>query len=134
MTAGNGLRRECLLAGRKAIGTMIRPAIALLISVALPLAATSGCRRNPEVLPVRDADWDITTQKTPYDAALGARVRTALQDREGLDASSIAVHVEDASGVTLTGSVPDREQADLAIQTAMEVEGVEVVFNRLEHP
>jgi len=64
------------------------------------------------------------------DAALAAKVKTALSTRKGLNGADIDV---DAKGttVTLKGDVNTREQADEAEQVARGTTGVTTVVNQL---
>jgi hyperosmotically inducible periplasmic protein len=61
---------------------------------------------------------------------LGRKVRAALAKAKGLDVSSIAVRAR-SGAVTLTGTVPNQEQIDLAGDTAKGVAGVSSVSNKL---
>ncbi|HVE07060.1 MAG TPA: BON domain-containing protein [Paraburkholderia sp.] len=61
---------------------------------------------------------------------LGRKVRAALAKAKGLDVSSIAVRAR-SGAVTLTGTVPDQQQIDLAGDTAKGVAGVSSVTNKL---
>jgi hyperosmotically inducible periplasmic protein len=61
---------------------------------------------------------------------LGHKVRAALAKAKGLDVSSIAVRAR-GGAVTLTGSVPDQGQIELAGTTAKGVAGVSSVSNKL---
>jgi hyperosmotically inducible protein len=61
---------------------------------------------------------------------LGHKVRAALAKAKGLDVSSIAVRAK-GGAVTLTGTVPDQGQIDLAGNTAKGVAGVSSVSNKL---
>jgi hyperosmotically inducible periplasmic protein len=64
------------------------------------------------------------------DAALAAKVKTALSTRKGIKASDI--NVDARSGVvTLKGDVDSQTQADLAVKVARETEGVSSVTNQL---
>ncbi|WJF90885.1 BON domain-containing protein [Paraburkholderia bonniea] len=62
--------------------------------------------------------------------ALGRKVRGALAKAQGIDVSKISVRARNGS-VTLTGSVPDAGQIDLATQAAKSVAGVKSVQNKL---
>jgi len=61
---------------------------------------------------------------------LGHKVRAALAKAKGLDVSSIAVRAK-GGAVTLTGTVPDQGQIDLAGTTAKGVAGVASMSNKL---
>jgi len=61
---------------------------------------------------------------------LGHKVRAALAKAKGLDVSSINVRAK-SGAVTLTGTVPDQGQIDLAGNTAKGVAGVASVSNKL---
>jgi hyperosmotically inducible periplasmic protein len=83
-----------------------------------------------------DAAADAQTAQTSAKAdkkanrQLGHKVRAALAKAKGLDVSSIAVRAK-GGAVTLTGSVPDQGQIDLAGTTAKGVAGVSSVSNKL---
>jgi|SRR5690554_887559 len=65
------------------------------------------------------------------DSAITARVKTALFDAEQISASSI--NVETINGhVVLSGVVTTSEEADLAVQLAEGIEGVQSVENDIE--
>jgi hyperosmotically inducible periplasmic protein len=64
------------------------------------------------------------------DKSLARAVRKAVEHVKGLDATRIAI-VAHNGNVTLTGSVPDASQVDLAVQHAKAVPGVTTVVNRL---
>jgi len=64
------------------------------------------------------------------DAALEAKVKTALSTRKGIKASDIDVEAKNGA-VTLKGDVDTQAQADLAVQVADGTEGVRSVTNRL---
>jgi hyperosmotically inducible periplasmic protein len=83
-----------------------------------------------------DAAADAQTAQTSVKAEkkanrqLGHKVRAALAKAKGLDVSSIAVRAK-GGAVTLTGTVPDQGQIDLAGTTAKGVAGVASVSNKL---
>jgi hyperosmotically inducible protein len=64
------------------------------------------------------------------DRKLAKAVRYAVEHRKGLDATRIAIVARNGN-VTLTGSVPDASQVDVAAQQARSVAGVSGVVNRL---
>ena len=64
------------------------------------------------------------------DAGLQGKVKTTLATRKGLDTRGIDVEAKNGS-VTLKGTIPTREQAELAERVAMETEGVQAVDNQL---
>jgi hyperosmotically inducible protein len=69
-------------------------------------------------------------QSAAANAALSAKVKTALLTRKGLDGANIQVEAR-GSAVTLQGDVVTREQAKLAEQVAKQTEGVQSVKNQL---
>jgi hyperosmotically inducible periplasmic protein len=64
------------------------------------------------------------------DRKLAKAVRYAIEHQKGLDATRIAIVARNGN-VTLTGSVPDASQVDVAAQQAKSVAGVSAVVNRL---
>lgn len=67
------------------------------------------------------------------EAALEQRVREALRDDGRVDATAIAVSAQETD-VTLSGQMPDRTAAEHAVSTALSVEGVSRIINRLSTP
>jgi osmotically-inducible protein OsmY len=67
------------------------------------------------------------------EAALEQRVREALRDDGRVDATAIDVSAQEGD-VTLIGQVPDRAAADRAVSTALSVDGVARIINRLSTP
>jgi hyperosmotically inducible periplasmic protein len=65
------------------------------------------------------------------DRKLARAVRKSIEHVKGLDATRIAIVAKDGS-VTLTGSVPEAPQVDVAVQHAKTVPGVTNVTSRLE--
>jgi hyperosmotically inducible periplasmic protein len=65
------------------------------------------------------------------DRNLARAVRKAIEHTRGLDATRIAIVARNGN-VTLTGSVPQAQQVDMAVQSAQAVPGVSAVVNRLE--
>jgi hyperosmotically inducible periplasmic protein len=65
------------------------------------------------------------------DRNLARAVRKAIEHTRGLDATRVAI-VARSGNVTLTGSVPEAPQVDLAVQSAKAVPGVTAVANKLE--
>jgi len=65
------------------------------------------------------------------DRSLARAVRKAIEHTKGLDATRIAIVARNGN-VTLTGSVPEAPQVDLAVQSAKAVPGVTAVANKLE--
>jgi hyperosmotically inducible periplasmic protein len=74
----------------------------------------------------------VASQKAEKKAnrQLGHKVRAALAKAKGLDVSSINVRAK-GGVVTLTGSVPNQGQIELAGTTAQGVAGVTTVSNKL---
>src|SRR5690242_1845766 len=95
----------------------------ILLGVMLSLAALGGCTRA-EKASVQQETRGLGQQV--QNAALVAKVKTALATRKGLDATDIHVAAE-GSMVTLTGDVSAREQATIAEQVAMGTAGVTAV-------
>jgi osmotically-inducible protein OsmY len=109
-----------------------------IVGLALFLALLGGCRPT-EKAQVREGARNLGEQaqtavesarQVAADAALVAKVKTALGTRKGLKAGDIDV---DAKGgvVTLKGDVDAQAQADLAEQVAEGTEGVRSVVNQL---
>lgn len=69
-------------------------------------------------------------QQAAVNQALEAQVKQVLMARKGLDTRGIDVEVKGGT-VTLRGDVQSPDQARLAEQVAMEVEGVQAVINQL---
>jgi hyperosmotically inducible periplasmic protein len=67
---------------------------------------------------------------SPEDAALTARVKTALMADEQVKGLAIDVDTRDAT-VTLTGTLDHQTQVARAVEVARSVEGVREVVNRL---
>ncbi len=67
------------------------------------------------------SDWGITT-----------KVKTSIMTDSSLSTSSRLVHIETTNGVvTLTGSVPSKEDSRRIERLAKEVQGVKKVQNQL---
>jgi osmotically-inducible protein OsmY len=66
----------------------------------------------------------------PRDEYIHAEIRDILTRRPGLDASDVAVEVEQGE-VTLHGTVEDRDTRWLVEDLAESVSGVSLVHNRL---
>jgi osmotically-inducible protein OsmY len=78
-------------------------------------------------------ELDQARQKAQHAAvnqALEGKVKNYLTSRKGLNARAIDVEVKDGN-VTLKGEVASPEQAALAEQATLEVEGVRTVTNLL---
>jgi hyperosmotically inducible protein len=124
--------------------------ITWITAVVLATAVAAGCDRNK---PTETAGQklDSTTERAGQkmdqaaatvkekseqagdkagDAAITAKVKTALIGEPGLKA--LKIDVDTANGVvTLTGSVDSPQNLDRATQVAQAVEGVKSVDNRL---
>jgi hyperosmotically inducible protein len=64
------------------------------------------------------------------DAAISAKVKTALLTAENVNGTDISVETN-AGRVILSGVVPDQSQIDRAVATARNIEGVVDVESRL---
>lgn len=93
--------------------------------------AQPGTASNPVPNPVSSSSAAPNTQH-PSDKQLAKNVRHALAKAKRQDLSFSNVRVRTSNGVvTLTGTVPDRNQVDTATQVASAVPGVASVNNRL---
>lgn len=70
------------------------------------------------------------TGQAADDAAITAKVKVALLSADGLKSGDISVDTSQGR-VTLTGSVPEQQQVQLASSVAGTVEGVRDVENRI---
>lgn len=107
---------------------------ALLLTTSVVFA---GCMRPaPEPAPTYEPPAETTpadpapetTAPEPMDS-LHDRVHAALDRAPNLDASNISVRVE-GNDVYLSGTVPNKEQHELAHEVAHSVEGVDRVFHQ----
>lgn len=107
---------------------------ALLLSLAL----LGGCTRAQEAEMRADTrqlgeqtQTAAQSAKQAIDnAALEAKVKSALATRKGIKAGDIDVEAK-SGAVTLKGDVDTQAQADLAVQVAEGTEGVQSVTNQL---
>lgn len=110
----------------------------ILMAGALGLAVLSGCTQAEKAQvqqSVQGARQELQqgmtqAQRAAADQTLEAKVKQVLISRKGLQAGNIDVEAK-AGMVTLRGDVADPNQARLAEQAAMEVEGVTGVINQL---
>jgi hyperosmotically inducible protein len=109
-----------------------------IIVAVMSLTVLSGCtpaekaevRQDARELGQQVEAAAENAQQEVENAALEAKVKTALSTRKGLDADEINVEARGAA-VTLKGDVASREQAELAEQAARQTEGVSTVDNQL---
>ena len=104
------------------------------------IALTAGCDRNDHTAEragkkIDQATAEVKDQAANVgdkidDAAITAKVKTALIGEPGLKALQIDVDTADGV-VTLSGTVDSRTSVDRAIQVAQAVQGVRSVDNRL---
>jgi osmotically-inducible protein OsmY len=85
-----------------------------LLAAAALAAALSGCMRNVEQVDLSDA-------------AIKARVETALRSQPDLDLSHLTIDV-DTGVVTLSGVLKDRREEDVVAHIARRVKGVDQVI------
>jgi hyperosmotically inducible protein len=104
----------------KALGGVVAVMIACNV-----YAQASDAAADAQTAPAASAKADKKANRQ-----LGHKVRAALAKAKGLDVSSINVRAK-GGAVTLTGSVPDQGQIDLAGNTAKGVAGVASVSNKL---
>jgi hyperosmotically inducible protein len=127
--------------------------IAIAAAVAMALGTLAGCDRADRdrtttsrpapgtTTPPNTATPSPSTTPTPSDtarsagqtiddAAITAKVKTALLAEKGVNGTSIDVDTSQGR-VTLSGRVPDQSQVERAAQVARGVEGVKDVDNRL---
>ena len=110
----------------------------MFIEVVLCFILLGGCTRAEKAEVDRQAQGvgaqvENAAQKARQavtDAALAAKVKTALSTRKGLDGTDIDVEAK-GTIVTLKGGVNLREQADEAEQVARGTTGVTAVVNQL---
>ena len=113
----------------------------IIAAMALSLVGLAGCTQadkaevNEQVAGAREELNEATAraQQAAANAALEARVKTALETRKGLDVRGLDVEAKNGM-VTLKGNIPSRDQAELAERTAMETQGVQSVQNHLMVP
>ncbi|WP_428312467.1 BON domain-containing protein [Hydrocarboniphaga sp.] len=112
----------------KNIPTLAMMAAAVLAAGALlPLAATAQEATTGAKV---EANLDAAGQATK-DTAITAKVKTKLAAQKGL--SALDIHVETKDGVvTLSGSVDNKAQVELAEQVVAKTKGVKSVTNTLE--
>ena len=102
------------------------------ISAALTLAACDRApdRGVPEARPSPERVPDTKVGQRVSDAAITAKVKTALLAESGVPGT--AINVDTAGGnVTLRGRVDNQRQVERAVQVARGVEGVREVVNQL---
>jgi len=103
----------------------------LAVAGAFAAALAAGCDQASQKQASKEVrEQSAVVAKTIDDAAITAKVKTALLAEPGIPSADISVETV-AGKVTLTGKVPDRAQAERAIQVAATVEGVTGVDNRL---
>jgi osmotically-inducible protein OsmY len=114
---------------------MNRLSIGVLI---LGLIVVAGCSRTQNAQ-VRDGAENLGQQvqtaaegakEAASNAALAAKVKTAMGTRKGVNAGDINVDAKDGV-VTLKGDVNSQAEADLAVEVAQQTEGVQSVNNQL---
>jgi osmotically-inducible protein OsmY len=93
---------------------------ARLLTVAVLAAGCSGCLRNVETVDLSDA-------------AIKARVETALRSQPNIDLSHLSIDV-DAGVVTLSGVLKDRREQDLVSRIARRIQGVDQVIANILIP
>jgi hyperosmotically inducible protein len=108
---------------------MVARKILLTVFACLALSTASFAATTPA-----DSKSSSNASKSEHplsDSAITAKVKTALIAKK--DLKSMHIHVETRNGVvTLTGSVPSKDQADAAVEAAKGVDGVKDVTNTLE--
>ena len=104
----------------------------------LGLAVMSGCSRTQNAQ-VRNGAENLGQQvqtaaqgakEAAANAALAAKVKTALGTRKGINAGDIDANAKDGV-VTLKGDVNSQAEADTAVEVAQQTEGVKSVNNQL---
>src|SRR5438309_1304189 len=105
--------------------------ILVIAGITLSLAALSGCSRGER----REVDQGVRSfgakvEHGVENAALAAKVKTALATRKDLKGTDIHVQAN-GSVVTLKGDVNTRQQAAEAVRVAQGTEGVTAVKNQL---
>lgn len=105
--------------------------IKLVGGAAIVLGCFDAHAQPQPALPVQDASNSAQVAKDA-NRQLARDVRRALKDarKQGLRFRNITVRVNDGV-VSLTGSVPEAQQIDLANRTAKSVPGVQSVNSRL---
>ncbi|WP_175673685.1 BON domain-containing protein [Burkholderia ambifaria] len=96
-------------------------------SATVPASAQAAVQASP---PALASDNLSPAQRKAADRKLKRRVSTALARTKNLNVTRILVRVRDG-GVTLSGSVTDTNQANLAAAVARRVDGVASVSNLL---
>lgn len=110
---------------------MLRNALVAVTAASALLLA--GCNRGSEPAAPRTsgtADTSRGVAQATDDAGLTAKVKTALIAESQLNSRGINVDTQNGV-VTLSGTVPDKSQADRAAQVAQQVGGVKRVDNKL---
>jgi osmotically-inducible protein OsmY len=115
---------------------MMKPS--MILPVALCFALIGGCTRaekqetdrQVQGLGVQVENAADKARKAVTDAALAAKVKTALSTRQGLEGADIDVAAK-GTVVTLKGDVNWREQSKEAEQVARGTTGVTAVVNQL---
>jgi hyperosmotically inducible periplasmic protein len=114
--------------------------ISLVATAVFAVALTAGCDRNDKSAERAGRKIDQATAEMKDqaanvgdkidDAAITAKVKTALIGEPGLKAMQIDVDTADGV-VTLSGTVDSRTNVNRAVQLAQAVQGVKSVDNRL---
>jgi hyperosmotically inducible periplasmic protein len=118
----------------KTIKSTLLAAAITVGSVTLPCAYAQDGGASASVAPPTSPAASAAPGKKAMKAAdrqLARAVRKTLEHKKGLDATRIAIVARNGN-VTLTGSVPQGQQVDLATQSAKAVPGVTAVVTRLE--
>jgi hyperosmotically inducible periplasmic protein len=118
----------------KTIKRSLQAAAIVLGWVTLSCAYAQDAGASAFAAPVSAPTASAASGKRAMKAAdrnLARAVRKAVEHRKGLDATRIAIVARNGN-VTLTGSVPEAGQVDMAVQSAKGVPGVTAVVNRLD--
>jgi hyperosmotically inducible periplasmic protein len=109
----------------------------LAAALVATIAAAPGAYAQSNAASVATPDSSSAVASVPNrkavkaaDRKLARAVRYAIEHVKGLDATRIAIVARNGN-VTLTGSVPEGSQVDIAVQQAKSVAGGSPVVNRL---
>ncbi|MFM0737539.1 BON domain-containing protein [Paraburkholderia xenovorans] len=106
-------------------------AIKMVGGALIVLASLSAYAQSSDATaPATDSSATSAKATKSANRALGRKVRSALSKTKGLSIANVTVRAR-GGAVTLSGSVPEQPQVDLATQAAQGVAGVTSVKNAL---